>query len=120
MQASIDSFDTSLTATFAPYLASASAMPLPMFGPHPVTSATLPSSEISTVSSSIPRIAWPDLADYVARRAGWQSAASTDSPHDSANRPQRDAAAPASPARAAPVGVSRAAGAGPRPPAPRR
>jgi hypothetical protein len=41
-----------------------------MFGPHPVTSATLPSSEISTVSSSIPRIAWPDLADYVARRAG--------------------------------------------------
>jgi hypothetical protein len=47
MHASIDSLDTSLTATFAPYLASARAMPLPMFGPHPVTSATLPSSETS-------------------------------------------------------------------------
>jgi hypothetical protein len=35
----------------APYLASASATPLPMFGPQPVTSATLPSSEISTVDT---------------------------------------------------------------------
>src|ERR1700761_7942871 len=49
MHASIDSLDTSLTATFAPYLARARAMPLPMFGPQPVTSATLPSSETSTV-----------------------------------------------------------------------
>ena len=47
MHASIDSLDTSFTATFAPYLDSARATPLPMFGPQPVTSATLPSSETS-------------------------------------------------------------------------
>src|SRR6202034_4251340 len=49
MHASIESLDTSLTATFAPYLDRARAMPLPMFGPQPVTSATLPSSETSNV-----------------------------------------------------------------------
>ncbi len=55
MQASIDSLETSLHATFAPYLASASATPLPMFGPTPVTSATLPSRDISTVACSLSR-----------------------------------------------------------------
>jgi hypothetical protein len=39
----------SLHATRAPYRDSASAIPLPMFGPAPVTSATFPSSDISTV-----------------------------------------------------------------------
>ena len=53
MQASIDSADTSLHATLAPYLASASATPLPMFGPTPVTSATLPSRDTSTVACSL-------------------------------------------------------------------
>src|ERR1700730_7830344 len=53
MQASIDSLDTSLHATLAPYLASASATPLPMFGPTPVTSATLPSRDTSTVTRSL-------------------------------------------------------------------
>jgi hypothetical protein len=38
----------SLHATRAPYRDSASAIPLPMFGPAPVTSATFPSSDIST------------------------------------------------------------------------
>src|SRR5215475_12526828 len=51
MQALIDASSTSLQATFAPYLASASAMPLPMLGPTPVTSATLPASETSTVTA---------------------------------------------------------------------
>lgn len=37
----------SLHATRAPYRASASAIPLPMFGPAPVTSATFPSSDTS-------------------------------------------------------------------------
>src|SRR5579863_9875369 len=69
MHASIDSFETSLTATFAPYRASARAMPLPMFGPHPVTSATLPSSETSI--GTTPPLQWQphancDAADYVA------------------------------------------------------
>jgi hypothetical protein len=36
-----------LHATRAPYRASASAIPLPMFGPAPVTSATFPSSDTS-------------------------------------------------------------------------
>src|SRR5262252_3558758 len=42
---------TSLQATLAPYFARASAIPLPMLGPTPVTRATLPSSEISTVNA---------------------------------------------------------------------
>src|ERR1700677_1112669 len=54
MQASIDSLDTSLQATLAPYLASARATPLPMLGPTPVTSATLPSRDTSTVHCSVP------------------------------------------------------------------
>src|SRR5258708_23643997 len=45
--ASAASARMSLHATLAPYFESASAMPLPMLGPVPVTSATLPSSEIS-------------------------------------------------------------------------
>src|ERR1700683_3814671 len=53
MQASIDFLDTSLQATLAPYLASARATPLPMFGPTPVTSATLPSRDTSTVECSV-------------------------------------------------------------------
>src|SRR5215469_4928054 len=51
MQALIDASSRSLQATFAPYRASASAMPLPMFGPTPVTSATLPARETSTVTA---------------------------------------------------------------------
>src|ERR1700722_2245601 len=73
MHASIDSFDTSLTATFAPYRASARATPLPMFGPAPVTSATLPSSETS-IGSNPPSPAAAarkcDAADYVAAARG--------------------------------------------------
>ena len=38
----------SLHATCAPYRDSASAIPLPMFGPAPVTRATFPSSDTST------------------------------------------------------------------------
>ena len=45
------SAERSLQATLAPYLASASAIPLPMFGPAPVTSATFPASEISICAS---------------------------------------------------------------------
>src|SRR5215468_730117 len=41
------SAEMSLQATLAPYRASASAIPLPMFGPAPVTSATFPSSDTS-------------------------------------------------------------------------
>ena len=41
---------TSLHATRAPYLANASAIPLPMFGPVPVTSATFPASDTSTAN----------------------------------------------------------------------
>src|SRR6266581_8968485 len=48
------SAERSLQATLAPYLASASAIPLPMFGPAPVTSATFPASEMST---SLPLLA---------------------------------------------------------------
>src|SRR5580698_9423692 len=82
MQASIDSFDTSLHATLAPYLASASATPLPMFGPTPVTSATLPSRDTSTVAcslllrSAVP--GRPGPADYVVARAAKQSARGTE------------------------------------------
>src|SRR5579863_9639827 len=67
--ASIESLETSLTATFAPYRASARAMPLPMFGPQPVTSATLPSSETSmgtTPPSPAATAQNCDAADYVA------------------------------------------------------
>src|SRR5580704_17222706 len=73
MHASIDSFDTSLTATFAPYLASARATPLPMFGPAPVTSATLPSSETSIGSHPLSPAATARQvrpADYVAVARG--------------------------------------------------
>src|SRR6202020_3686317 len=87
MQASIDSLDTSLHATLAPYLASASATPLPMFGPTPVTSATLPSRDTSTVERSVSSRShpWssavpsrPDPADYVAQAGRKQSAGGTE------------------------------------------
>src|ERR1700691_5277576 len=74
MQASIDSLDTSLHATLAPYLASASATPLPMLGPTPVTSATLPSRDTSTVACSLPY----GPADYVATRPARQSSGGTE------------------------------------------
>ena len=47
----------SLHATRAPYRDSASAIPLPMFGPAPVTSATFPSSDTSTapLPASLPK-----------------------------------------------------------------
>src|SRR5439155_2373732 len=46
-QASAASGRRSLQATLAPYRDRASAMPLPMLGPVPVTSATLPARETS-------------------------------------------------------------------------
>src|SRR5215467_14504464 len=58
MHALIAASFTSLQATLAPYFARASAIPLPMLGPTPVTRATLPSSEISTVNA--PFLTGPD------------------------------------------------------------
>src|ERR1700722_1801150 len=90
MQASIASADTSLHATLAPYLASASATPLPIFGPTPVTSATLPSRDTSTVARSLswtrfpwtrPRSAGPGRlgpADYGVAQAARQPARGTE------------------------------------------
>src|SRR5580704_3462758 len=43
----------SLHATRAPYRDSASAIPLPMFGPAPVTSATFPESDTSKATSRV-------------------------------------------------------------------
>jgi hypothetical protein len=54
----------SLHATRAPYRAS--AIPLPMLGPAPVTSATFPSSDMSTAASQPLGLATaPDPADAV-------------------------------------------------------
>src|SRR5262245_52557673 len=57
-QAAAASGSRSLHATRAPYLASASAMPLPMLGPAPVTSATRPSSDTSISALSVTYTAW--------------------------------------------------------------
>src|SRR6266567_3620150 len=82
MHALIDSSLTSLHATLAPYLARASATPLPMFGPTPVTSATLPSRETSTdtapflLGSAVSD--GPDPADYVTVQVARQSGGGTE------------------------------------------
>src|ERR1700722_19944952 len=85
MHASIDSLDTSLTATFAPYLDSARATPLPMFGPQPVTRATLPSSEtsnaylhLSRASARITQCPNRDAAIMWRAHEPWQSAHGTE------------------------------------------
>src|SRR5215207_4303858 len=70
--ASAASGRTSLHATLAPYFASISEMPEPIFGPAPVTSATLPSNETSITEKSIAR--YPEIVMDLGRIGIWSAA----------------------------------------------